>query len=101
MSVSYVAINAAYQTLVDALTDTLENAKAQMHLDRWKEIVVAADALGARDLQSYTIAGRTFTYSTASDLRIVAEQELAKLEGVLGYPDGNVATYADFGGGQS
>ena len=65
------------------LSGTLAQAKATYQLDRFIELLDAVQALEAGKIQSYTIAGRSFSYAQTGELRGAADKEQHKLEAMI------------------
>lgn len=98
MSTATDALEAEYQTLIDALTDTMAKAKAAVALETWKGCLEASQTVSGRATQSYTIAGRTFTFRSPSEAVERAAMALAELESLLG--TGGGVSYMDLSGGR-
>ena len=91
------ALVAAYQTLVDALTDTLANAKAQVALDNFKLSAYAFKSTESRQVTMYGIAGRQHLFEKSEQARIKRDAAEAELEAYLGR-GGGANTYVDLSG---
>ena len=83
MAASSVALKAAYTTEIATISDTLQSAKATYTLDRYIEALDKQNALEANEIQSYTMAGRTFTRRDASAGQDVINELQYELEGYI------------------
>ncbi len=94
MSTKTTALKAALQTEVDAITDALARAEADVCLDRYVAALTSQEKLETGAIQSYTIAGRTVTRRNPTEGRGIIENLRAEL---YGYLRGHVA-YVNMGG---
>jgi len=79
------ALKAAYQTEVDKISDTLDNARANYQLARFIDALDAQNALETGSIQSYSIAGRSVTKANLSEGRqMVGELEAQLYELIYG-----------------
>jgi hypothetical protein len=102
MAASSAALKTAYQTEVDKITDTLQNAKADYLLDRFIEALDNQNALEANEITSYSIAGRTVTNANpnvgAQAVRILQSDLESLIYGTVHLSDFNTGI-AEPGGG--
>jgi hypothetical protein len=61
------ALKTAWETEIAKISDPLVNADATYKLDGYIAALTQQTALEAKDISSYSIGGRTFTYRTVSE----------------------------------
>jgi hypothetical protein len=62
MATAIAALQTAWETEIAKISDTLINAKATFQLDGYIAAVQQQASLEAKDIASYSIGSRTFTY---------------------------------------
>ena len=72
-------LKTAWQTEIAKISDTLIKADATYNLDAYIAAVAQQSALEAKEIQSYSIGGRTFTYRDVN----AGAQAIAKLQSSL------------------
>lgn len=78
-------LQAAYQAEIDEIADQLAKARASMLLERLVSAYESQAKLEARDIQSYTIAGRSVTYRTLDTGKtMIAELETSLMRSIRG-----------------
>jgi len=91
------SLKSLYQTRIDALTDEMTRARAQIALSAWEAAEIQYQEILAASATSYSTTGRTVTkrdIDRATAARNVARMEI---EGEIGGPDAGV-TFVNNGG---
>jgi len=89
-----------YKSLADSVTDTTAQLEALEAIERWKGAVEAAKTIGDKTMQSYSIAGRSFTFRDAAHARAEANAAKAEFLSILGIAGGGTA-FSDFSDGRA
>jgi hypothetical protein len=90
-------LKSLYQTRIDALTDTLANARAQVALSAWESAEIQYQEILAASVTQYTAAGRTISKRAISQAIMARNAARMDLDGEIGTSDAGVSL-ADFGG---
>lgn len=69
----------AWSNAISNVASELIKAKAYVSLDDYEAMITAKQALSAKTLQSYSIAGRTFTFKTTDKLQIEIDRKETEL----------------------
>lgn len=79
------ALKTAFTTEIDRISDTfpLRKPEATYTLDRWFDAASGVAELESGTITSYTMAGRTFTFSGVENLRKIEGELRAKLERLI------------------
>jgi len=83
-------LKALYQTRIDALTNVMARARAQIALSAWEAAEIQYQEVLAASATSYSTTGRTITkrdIANATQARNTARMEI---EGEIGGPDAGV-----------
>lgn len=75
----------------------LDKAECLADIDTWYAARTALDALGADEISSYTMRGRTFNRRNMGEFRTEERQLYDRIMGRL-YPGGALADLRDLGG---
>jgi hypothetical protein len=84
ISASLTALQAAWQTRIDALTDDATKAEAGVALEDYIAAKTAHSAAVADRLTSYSIQGRSATRRDPDQLQQAADQAMARLAALCG-----------------
>ena len=83
MAAPTAPLKAAYQTEIDKLSDTLGKARANYALDRLIDALNSQSALESKEIQSYTIAGRTVSRRDSTAGIDLIDRLTADLDGMI------------------